>query len=117
MIDPSRREAMVREAGNARDVGVLLLDLVLGRAAHLDPAPSLAAAIRDARASAQRDRRALVVVTSVVGTEQDPQRLGTQLAALEGAGAVVLPSSAEAARFAALALVPDLAARLLGDPR
>jgi FdrA protein len=117
MIDPSRREAMVREAGDARDVGVLLLDLVLGRAAHLDPAPSLAAAIRDARASAQRDGRALVVVTSIVGTEQDPQRLGTQLAALEGAGAVVLPSSAEAARFAALALVPDLATRLLGDPR
>jgi len=115
MIDPSQREAMVREAGDARDVGVLLLDLVLGRAAHADPARPLAAAIRDARARAHQDGRALVVVASIVGTAQDPQGLASQLAALEGAGAVVLPSNAEAARFAALALVPDLAARLLGD--
>jgi len=117
MIDPSQREAMVRETGDARDVGVLLLDLVLGRATHADPARPLAVAIRDARARAQQDGRALVVVASVVGTAQDPQGLGSQLAALEGAGAVVLPSNAEAARFAALALVPDLAARLLRDAR
>ena len=117
MIDPSQREAMVREAGEARDVGVLLLDLVLGRAAHADPAPSLAAAIRDARSRAEQDGRALVVVASIVGTAQDPQGLASQLAALENAGAVVLPSNAEAARFAALALVPDLAARLLGGAR
>jgi FdrA protein len=117
MIDPSQREAMVREAGGARDVGVLLLDLVLGRAAHPDPARPLAAAIRDARGRAQQDGRALVVVAAVVGTEQDPQGLASQIAALEAAGAVVLPSNAEAARFAALALVPDLAARLLRDAR
>ena len=117
MIDPSKRAAMVREAGDASDVGVLLLDLVLGRAAHADPARPLAAAIRDARARAQQDGRPLVVVASVVGTARDPQGLGSQVAALEGAGAVVLPSNAEAARFAALALVPDLAARLLGDAR
>jgi FdrA protein len=106
MIDPSLREAMVREAGDTRDVGVLLLDLVLGRAAHADPAASVAVAVRG-----------LVVAASVVGTEQDPQGLASQVAALEAAGAVVLPSNAEAARFAALALVPSLASRLLGDAR
>jgi hypothetical protein len=108
---------MVREAGAAPDVGVLLLDLVLGRAAHADPAPPLAAAIRNARTRAAKDGRALVVVASVVGTAQDPQGLASQIAALDGGGAVVLPSNAEAARFAALALVPDLAARLLGGAR
>jgi FdrA protein len=117
MIDPSLREAMVREAGDTRDVGVVLLDLVLGRAAHADPAASVAAAIRDARARATKDGRGLVVVASVVGTEQDPQGLASQVAALEAAGAVVLPSNAEAARFAALALVPSLASPLLGDAR
>ena len=45
------------------------------------------------------------------------QGLGSQLAALEDTGTVVLSSNAEAARFAALALVPDLAARLLGGAR
>ena len=43
-----------------------------------------------------------------------PQGLGSQLAALEDTGTVVLSSNAEAARFAAL--VPDLAALLGGAP-
>jgi FdrA protein len=115
MLDPSLRETMVRQAGDDPDTGVLLLDLVLGRATHPDPAPSLAAAIRDARDRAARAGRALVVVASVVGTAEDPQPLAAQTAALQGAGTIVLPSNAEAARFAALALVPGLAAQLLGD--
>ncbi|MBI3636298.1 MAG: acyl-CoA synthetase FdrA, partial [Candidatus Rokubacteria bacterium] len=116
MIDPSGREAMVREAGAVRETGVLLLDLVLGRAAHPDPARSLATAIGDARAAATRDGRALAVVASVVGTAEDPQGLAAQTGALEAAGAVVLPSNAQAARFAALTLVPHLTATLLASP-
>ena len=50
----------------------------------------------------------------MVGTERDPQGLRGQIAALEAAGVVVLPSNAQAARFAALLLRPDLDATLLG---
>jgi FdrA protein len=113
MLDPSLRDAKVREAGGSPEVGVLLLDVVLGRAAHPDPARSLSAAIRDARATAERDGRSLPVVASVVGTPGDPQGLPGQIAALEAAGASVLPSNAQAARFAALALRPDRAPTLL----
>jgi FdrA protein len=113
MIDPSARDARVREAGRTRDVGVILLDLVLGRAAHPDPAGSLAAAIRDARHEAERDGRALLAVASVIGTAHDPQGLAAQIGALEAAGAIVLPSNAQAARFSALALEPALAGTLL----
>lgn len=104
MIDPSTRAARVREAGHSADVGVLLMDVVLGRAVHPDPAGSLSAAIADARASAARGGRALLVVVSVVGTKGDPQGLDGQRAALRAAGAEVLPSNARAARFAAAAL-------------
>ena len=114
MLDPSARDTRVREAGRAPDVGVLLLDVVLGRAVHPDPAGSLAAAIRHARHEAERNGRSLLAVVSVVGTEHDPQGLAAQIAALEAAGAEVLPSNAQAARFAALALEPDLARTLLG---
>jgi FdrA protein len=86
------------------EIGGLLLDLVLGRGAHPDPAAPLAVAIRDARARAARDGRDLMVVASVVGTAADPQGLAAQTAALEAAGAVVLPSNAGAARFAAACL-------------
>src|SRR4029450_4638304 len=133
MIDVSGRDARVREAGTSSEVGIILLDLVLGRAAHPDPARSLAAAIRDARARAERgprarglaragaaaegDRRSLTAIASVVGTEKDPQGLAGQVASLEAAGVVVLPSSAQAARAAALALRPELAGTLPGGVR
>jgi FdrA protein len=110
MLDPEARDARVREAGRSSDVGVVLLDLVLGRGAHPDPARSLAAAVRDAREAA---RRPLLVVASVVGTEADPQGLRDQVKTLEAAGIEVLPSNAQATRFAALALKPQLAASLL----
>ena len=83
MIDPAERGARIREAGHRPEVGVLLVDVVLGRAAHPDPAGSLVAATRDARGSAARDGRALAVVASVVGTDRDPQGLGDQIAAVE----------------------------------
>jgi FdrA protein len=116
MLDPEPRAARVREAGGDPAVGVLVLDLVLGRAVHADPARPLAAAVRDARARAEADGRSLPVVASVVGTAGDPQGLDSQIAALEAAGVEVLPSNAQAARFAALLLRPELAASLLGDP-
>lgn len=113
MLDPEARATRVREAGGAREVGVLLLDLVLGRAVHPDPAAPLAAAIRAARAAAAAGGRSLAVVASIVGTPEDPQGLAAQAAALEGAGAEVLPSNAQAARFAALLVRPAIVASLL----
>ncbi|HEV8311252.1 MAG TPA: hypothetical protein VGW35_26620, partial [Methylomirabilota bacterium] len=114
MLDPEARAARVREAGCDAALGVLLVDLVLGRAAHPDPASPLAVAIRDARAAAAADARELTVVASAVGTDGDPQGLAGQVAALEAAGAEVLPSNAQAARFAALLLKPELASSLIG---
>jgi FdrA protein len=116
MLDPHPRAARVREAGGDPSVGVLVVDLVLGRAAHPDPAAVLAPAVRDARAAALAQGRALAVVASVVGTAEDPQGFAGQASALESAGAEVMPSSAQAARFAALLARPELQASLLADP-
>ncbi len=114
MIDPEARAARVREVGQAADVGVLLLDLVLGRAVHPDPATPLVAAVYDARRVAAAAGRAFVAVASVVGTDGDPQDLRRQITTLEAAGVEVLPSNAQAARFAALVVRPGLEAALLG---
>jgi FdrA protein len=113
MIDPAVRSARIREAGRAPEIGVLLVDLVLGRAAHPDPARPLAGAIRDACRAAASAGRSLAVVACVVGSEQDPQGLRAQTVALEEAGVYVLPSSAQAARFAALLVKPELGRTLL----
>jgi len=66
---------------------------------------------------AERDGRSLAAIGSVVGTERDPQGLAGQVAMLEAAGVVVLPSSAQAARAAALALRPELAATMSAGAR
>jgi FdrA protein len=71
-----------------------MLDVVIGYGAHPDPASELGSAIRQAKQLAERE---LIVVASVTGTEQDPQRLSTQIAALQSAGAIVCHSNAAAA--------------------
>jgi len=117
MIDAEARAARVREAGRSGDIGVLLLDLVLGRAVHPDPAAPLASAVDDARHAAQAAGRALIAVASVVGTDGDPQDVRRQIATLEAAGVEVMPSNVQAARFAAVLTRPELEPTLLGERR
>jgi FdrA protein len=115
MIEPTGRAGRIAAAGDAAEVGVVLLDIVLGRGAHADPAGPVASAVEAARRRAAMRGRRLATVASVVGTSRDPQGLEHQVARLEAAGVEVLPSNAEAARFAALLLRPELAVTLLGS--
>lgn len=106
MIEPSLRDERVAAAGKDRSVAVVLTDLVLGYGAHPNPGASLAAAAAEAIATAREDGRRLAVVTSITGTDRDPQDYGRQQAALEDAGVRVAASNAQAA---------DLARRLLKE--
>ncbi|MBO3096049.1 hypothetical protein [Cellulomonas dongxiuzhuiae] len=101
MIDPASRAALVVDAGGRPDVGVLLVDLVLGHGAAADPATPLADAAAEAVRTAASDGRELVVLASVCGTDDDPQDLAAARRALTRAGVVVHPSNAAAARAAA----------------
>jgi FdrA protein len=115
MMDPASRAERIAAAGDAPEVGVVLVDVVLGRGAHADPAGPVATAVEAARRRAGIRGRRLVAVASVVGTPRDPQRLGGQVGRLQAAGVEVLPSNAEAARFAALLVRPELAVTLFGS--
>ncbi len=102
MIDGALRlERLAAEAADP-SCAVILLDVVLGHAAHPDPAAELAPAIAAACATADRP---LDVVVSLCGAGGDPQGLARQAAALKEAGAAVFLSNAEAARHA-VARVP-----------
>jgi FdrA protein len=116
MIDPQTRTDTIRKAGEEA-AGVLLLDLVLGRGSHPNPAAPLADAVRRATATAETWGRRMVAVASVVGTAGDPQDVAGQVAQLQEAGIEVLPSNAEAVRFAALLVRPELTDRLLEASR
>ncbi|MGC4151711.1 MAG: acyl-CoA synthetase FdrA [Propionicimonas sp.] len=102
MIDPGYRTECIAAAGSRPEVGVLLLDVVLGHAASAEPTLPLIEAIGIARAAARDDGRELVVVASVCGTGGDPQGLARQRELLESAGVIVCDSNASAARTAAV---------------
>ena len=92
MIEPELRNEHIARALADPAIGVLLFDLVLGFGAHADPAGVLIEGLKGSRK---------IAVASVTGTEQDPQRLSTQIAKLRAAGVHVAPSNAYAARLAA----------------
>ena len=80
MIDNDLRIRRLLQEARDPEVAVIMLDVVIGYGAHPDPASELGPAIRQAKQLANRE---LIVVASVTGTEQDPQRLSAQVAALK----------------------------------
>jgi hypothetical protein len=76
-----------------------MADCVIGFGSHPNPAEDLASAIATAKDEAARAGRSLCCVCAVCGTEGDPQSLSRTQQQLANAGAVVLPSNAQATRF------------------
>lgn len=101
MIDPSLRGERVEKEAADSAVAVILLDCVIGYGSHPDAAGELAASIISAKKAAADAGRDVAIVVSVCGTEGDPQGLSTSQKVLAEAGAVVLPSNAQAVRMAA----------------
>ena len=77
-------------------------EILIGYGSHEDPAKDLSDAIRKAKDLAAKEGRYLSVVATVCGTEGDPQSRTATSLQLAGAGAIVLPSNAQAARFVQL---------------
>jgi len=91
MIDNDLRVRRIRQEAADPEVGLILLDVVLGEGAHPDPASELAPAI----AEAQTEHHVEVVVI-LVGTDEDPQDIGAQEQQLRQAGAAVFADTAAA---------------------
>lgn len=106
MMDNDLRLRRMQEESKDKEVGLILLDVVLGEGAYADPASELAPAI----AAHKKARKELEFVALVVGTDEDPQNLDEQVAAFEKAGAVVLRSVAETVAYVAARLATGKAA-------
>ena len=93
MIDPINRSS--RRLQEARDpqVGVIVMDFVLGFGAHEDPVGVMIEAIKEAQAIAKADNRPLEILGYVLGTDQDPQSLAQQCQLLTDAGVIWASSS------------------------
>lgn len=102
MIDPDLRLRRLRQEAADPEVGVILLDVVLGDGAHADPAGELAPALSAALAAGTPE-----IAVLVIGTDADPQGLDLQVQTLERAGARVCREVGE---------LVDLAVRRLPHP-
>jgi len=109
MLDMTLRAQRLSQEAADPEVGVILLDVVLGEGVHPDPAGALSPVIDEARRAAAGAGRDLAVVASVCGTDADPQNRSRQVARLEAAGVLVEESNARAAALAGAVLAGDAA--------
>jgi len=100
MIDPTLRRERIHQEAEDPEVGVLLVDFVLGHNASPDPVGDLLPAIASAREKKRRSGGDLIVVASVCGTEADPQNHARQVEHLASAGVRVFATQAQATRHA-----------------
>ncbi len=98
MIDNDLRIRRLKQEAADLQVGLILLDVVLGEGAHPDPASELAPVI------AELKRPGLEIVVILIGTEDDPQNFQSQLERLSGAGAFVFRSVTKAVEHVSLRL-------------
>ena len=102
VIDPEPCCWKIIEEAGKKDVAVILIDVILGYGVHPDPAGLLGKAVTLAKEIAREQSRHLSVIGSVCGTENDPQCLSVQEKKLREAGAVLVPSNAQAACLAGM---------------
>jgi len=106
MIDPSLRDARIRDEVADPSTAVVLFDVVLGYGSAADPTAALVGVIGSAKAKAQAQGRHVAFIGHVCGTDQDPQNCAEIVAALKSAGVLIASSNAEAAVWSA-AIISD----------
>jgi FdrA protein len=98
MIDNDLRIRRMRQEAADPEVGTILFDVVLGEGSHLDPAGELAAVIKEIR----DQRPEIEFVAMVIGTDDDPQNLQSQVSQLMDAGGIVFRTATEAVEYISL---------------
>lgn len=97
MIDPTTRSIEIEKLAVMPDVGVLLLDVVLGYGACADPAGAVVEAVQQVRATRNAP---LVTIATLTGTDADPQGRSGQTDILREAGIAVVETLEEAVLLA-----------------
>jgi FdrA protein len=89
---------MKQEAADP-EVGMILFDVVLGEGSHMDPAGELVPVIKEIR---EKRIGELEFVAMVIGTDDDPQILQSQVSQLTDAGVTVFRTASEAVEYISL---------------
>lgn len=104
MIDPTTRIQYMERAMEDKSTYVILFDIVLGYGSHEDMASALVPTIERLKGQAKEDGREVYFVTTICGTNKDPQGYSRQKQIVEDAGVIVCDTN-NAAIEKALALI------------
>lgn len=98
MIDNDLRIRRMKQEAADPETGMILFDVVLGEGSHMDPAAELVPVIKEI----QSTRKDIDFVSMVIGTDDDPQNIKSQVSALEEAGVNVFRTATEAVEYISL---------------
>ncbi|MEW6401509.1 MAG: acyl-CoA synthetase FdrA [Chloroflexota bacterium] len=99
MIDNDLRLRRLKQEAADPEVSMILLDVVLGEGSHADPAGELAPVIKEI---CRKRIGELEIVVIVIGTDDDPQNLQSQISQLQEAGVKVFRTATEAVEHVSL---------------
>jgi succinyl-CoA synthetase alpha subunit len=100
MIDYSTRNKRIIAEAQDPETAVILLDIVLGYGANMDPLSEIIPVLKEVKQITQKENRVIPIIASVTGTESDPQNRDVVVTALQAEGAMVMESNAAASRLA-----------------
>ncbi len=98
MIDNDLRIRRMKQEADDAEVGMILFDVVLGEGSHMDPAGELFSIIKEIR----KKRKEIEFVAMVIGTDDDPQDVQSQIEQLKDAGVTVFRTATEAVEYISL---------------
>lgn len=94
MIDPTIRRLRLVEESRDTEVGVIILDFVLGYGSNANPVGAVLKDIELVKENAKKAGRYLSIVAHVCGTKGDPQGFEQSIGDLKRAGVLVFPTNA-----------------------
>ena len=95
MIDNDLRIRRMKQEADDRDVRMILFDVVLGEGSHPNPANELVPVIWEIN----QKRNEIEFVAMVIGTDEDPQNIQSQIEQLEQTGVTVFRTASEAVEY------------------
>ena len=98
MIDNDLRIRRMKQEAADPKAGMILFDVVLGEGSHMDPAGELVQSIQEIR----EERPELEFAAIVIGTDDDPQNLQSQVSQLIDSGVIIFRTASEAVEFISL---------------
>jgi FdrA protein len=108
MINGSQRALRILQEARDPEIGILLLDFILGYNSSLDPVGELVDAIQEAQRIVRTRGGELNVVASICGTEGDAQEITIQKKKLFDCNVRVFESNATAVRYCAAVIKRSL---------